>query len=229
IAREQIARLNIKTPSHKTPVQSLSGGNQQKVVMAKTLLAQPTVILAEEPSQGVDAGARVEIYRILREAADQGAAVILLSSDGVELEGLCDRVLIMSRGHIVSELAGSEVTEQGIAHAALTATTERVKATNEYKNTDRKNKFGRWLRGDHSPAAALALILGAMMLIVGTMNSSFYSSFNISNMLLLAAPLIFVGAAQLIVVLGAGFDLSVGPLMGFIVVLGSFWIIDGGN
>src|SRR5699024_3876058 len=79
------------------------------------------------------------------------------------------------------------------------------------------------------PAAALALILGAMMLIAGTMNSSFYSSFNISNMLLLAAPLIFVGAAQLIVVLGAGFALSVGPLMGFLVVLGSFGIIDGGN
>ncbi len=90
-AKEMISRLSIKTPSPRTAVSSLSGGNQQKVVLARTLLARPRVLLAEEPTQGVDAGARVDIYRILREAADGGAAVVVLSSDGVELEGLCDR------------------------------------------------------------------------------------------------------------------------------------------
>lgn len=229
LAREQISRLNIRTPSHRTPVQNLSGGNQQKVVLAKSLLANPQVILAEEPSQGVDAGARVEIYRILREAADDGAAVIMLSSDGVELEGLCDRVLIMSRGHIVTELTGSNVTEQGIARAALTATVERVKDQKATKSEGKDRKFSQWLRGDQSPAAVLALILLGLAAVVGLMNDSYYSSFNISNLLLLVAPMIFVGSAQLIVVLGAGFDLSLGPLMGFLVVLGSFWIIDGGN
>ena len=109
VAREQISSLSIKTPSSRTPIASLSGGNQQKVVLARTLLAKPKVLLAEEPTQGVDAGARVDIYRILRDAADNGAAVVILSSDGVELEGLCDRVLIMSRGEIIAELDGDDV------------------------------------------------------------------------------------------------------------------------
>ena len=225
-AREQIEKLGIKTPSSRTPIQSLSGGNQQKVVLARTLLARPKVILAEEPTQGVDAGARVEIYQILRDAADQGAAVVILSSDGVELEGLCDRVLIMSRGQVVKELVGDEVTEEGIAHAALTSTTSRIEVVDKER---RSSGFRKWLRGDQSPAAVLGLIVVALAIAVGAMNSSYFSAFNIGNLLFLVAPLILVGSAQLVVVLGAGFDLSVGPLMGFLVVLGSFWIVDGGN
>lgn len=230
VAKEQIARLGIKTPSHRTPIQSLSGGNQQKVVLARTLLASPQVILAEEPTQGVDAGARVEIYQILRDAADKGAAVVILSSDGVELEGLCDRVLIMSRGQIAKELVGDEVTEEGIARAALTATTERVEiVAGESKKSVGRRGLRKWLRGDQSPAAVLGLIVLALALAVSVTSTNYFSTFNISNLLLLVAPLILVGSAQLVVVLGAGFDLSVGPLMGFLVVLGSFWIIDGGN
>ncbi|MBO1901494.1 ATP-binding cassette domain-containing protein [Leucobacter weissii] len=228
-AREQIARLGIKTPSARTPIRSLSGGNQQKAVLARTLLATPRVILAEEPTQGVDAGARVEIYRILREAADQGAAVVILSSDGVELEGLCDRVLIMSRGQVVEELVGETVSEAGIARAALTATTERLRTVGRAVDSARRRRLRTWLRGDHSPAAVLGTIVLGLAVAVSAMSSSYLSAFNIANLLLLVAPLILVGSAQLVVVLGAGFDLSVGPLMGFLVVVGSFWIVDGGS
>ncbi|MFC5503105.1 ATP-binding cassette domain-containing protein [Lysinimonas soli] len=225
-ALEQIRNLAIKTSSPRAAISTLSGGNQQKVVLARTLLSKPRVLLGEEPTQGVDAGARVDIYKILRDAAGQGAAVVVLSSDGVELQGLCDRVLIMSRGAIVEELAGDAISESAITSAALTST-----STVEHAPA-RRGRFGGfrgWLRGDSSPAA----VLGALFLLLGVAvsitNPSYFSAFNINNLLLLAAPLILVGAAQQVVVLGAGFDLSVGPLMGFLVVVSSFWVVDGGN
>ena len=82
----------------ETMVSALSGGNQQKVVLARALLAEPSIIIADEPTQGVDVGARAEIYRILREVALEGVPVVVASSDAKELEGLCDRVVVMSRG-----------------------------------------------------------------------------------------------------------------------------------
>lgn len=226
VAEKQIKRLSIKTPSAKTPLSSLSGGNQQKVVLARTLLTKPKVLLAEEPTQGVDAGARVDIYNILRGAADKGAAVIVLSSDGVELVGLCDRVLIMSRGKVVDELSGDAVTETAITRAALTATSVRSRTEN---SRSKQGKFRKWLRGDHSPSVVLAAIFVGLGIIVTSFDSSFISSFNINSILFMSAPLIFVGLSQQIVVMGSGFDLSVGPLTGLLVVISSFWCIDKGN
>ncbi|MCI2956517.1 ATP-binding cassette domain-containing protein [Agromyces atrinae] len=225
-AVEQIRALRIKTPSAHTPIASLSGGNQQKAVLARTLLAEPRVLLAEEPTQGVDAGARVDIYRILRDAADAGAAVVILSSDGVELEGLCDRVLIMSRGEVVRELEGDEISEAAITRAALTATTVRAR---EGEHSERGVKFRRWLRGDQSPAVVLGAVFLALGILVSVANPAYLSAFNINNLLFMVAPLLCVGAAQQVVVMGSGFDLSVGPLMGLLVVLASYWIVDGGN
>lgn len=225
VATEQIERQSIKTPSDRTPVASLSGGNQQKVVLARTLLAEPRVLLAEEPTQGVDAGARVDIYAILRGAADDGAAVVILSSDGVELEGLCDRVVIMSRGHIVAELEGDAVTEAEIARAALTSTTVRKR-----DETGRSSgRFRNWLRGDHAPAAVLGLIVLALGAFVGASNPAYFSPFSMGNILFAASMLILIGAAQQVVVMGSGFDLTVGPLLSLLVVIASFHVIDGGN
>jgi ribose transport system ATP-binding protein len=225
VAGEQINRLGIKTPSPRTPIQSLSGGNQQKAVMARTMLARPEVLLVEEPTQGVDAGARVDVYAILRAAADEGAAVLVLSSDGVELEGLCDRVLIMSRGAIVQELRDDEVSEEAIARAALTSTAVRARGA----RPSRRAGLRRWLAGDHSPAAVLAVLFLALGVAVGLHDPAYLSQFNLNSLLFMTAPLLFVGLAQQVVVLGAGFDLSVGPLTGFIVVIASFWIVEGGN
>ncbi len=122
---QQRTALAIKTASIETVVSTLSGGNQQKVALARSLLAKPLLILADEPTQGVDAGARVEIYRILREAAAGGVPVLVVSSDTLELEGLCDRIVIFSRGHVIGELSGNAVTEERIAQAIITATTHR--------------------------------------------------------------------------------------------------------
>ncbi len=91
--RSELTSLNVRVPTIQAPVTSLSGGNQQKVVAARALLSQPGMLIADEPTQGVDVGARAEIYRILRETAADGIPVVIASSDAHELEGLCDRVL----------------------------------------------------------------------------------------------------------------------------------------
>jgi ribose transport system ATP-binding protein len=117
--RDLVSRLEIRTPSLEQPVEFLSGGNQQKVSVSRTFLREPSVILAYEPTQGVDVGSRFDIYRALRARTDAGAALLVKSSDPIELSGLCDRVLVMSRGTIVEEIPGDELDELRIVEAIV--------------------------------------------------------------------------------------------------------------
>ena len=113
-------RLRIRLASIEQPVQSLSGGNQQKVSLTRPFLrGDVKVILADEPTQGVDVGARFDIYEALREKTNEGVAVIVKSSDPLELAGLCDRVVVMSRGKIVAEIPGEQLGERRIVEAIV--------------------------------------------------------------------------------------------------------------
>jgi ribose transport system ATP-binding protein len=114
-----VERLEVRTPSLEQPVEFLSGGNQQKVSVSRTFLREPAVILAYEPTQGVDVGSRFDIYKALRERTNTGAALLVKSSDPLELAGLCDRVLVMSRGTIVEEIPGDELDELRIVEAIV--------------------------------------------------------------------------------------------------------------
>ena len=117
---ELAQRLRIRMASIEQPVQSLSGGNQQKVSLTRPFLrGDVKVILAEEPTQGVDVGARFDIYDALRAKAREGVAMIVKSSDPLELAGLCDRVLVMSRGQIVDEIHGDDLGERRIVEAIV--------------------------------------------------------------------------------------------------------------
>jgi ribose transport system ATP-binding protein len=117
--QELVERLEIRTPSLEQPVQFLSGGNQQKVAVGRSFLREPTVILAYEPTQGVDVGSRFDIYAALRSRTDAGAALLVKSSDPLELAGLCDRVLVMSRGQIIEEIPAEELDERRIVEAIV--------------------------------------------------------------------------------------------------------------
>jgi len=117
--RDLIEQLEIRTPSLDQPVEFLSGGNQQKVSVARSFLEDPSVILAYEPTQGVDVGSRFDIYEALRSRSDAGAAILVKSSDPIELAGLCDRVLVMSRGTIVEEIPGDELDEVRIVESIV--------------------------------------------------------------------------------------------------------------
>jgi ribose transport system ATP-binding protein len=116
---ELVGRLEIRTPSLDQPVEFLSGGNQQKVSVSRSFLREPSVILAYEPTQGVDVSSRFDIYQALRTRTDQGAALLIKSSDPLELAGLCDRVLVMSRGQIIEEIPGDELDERRIVEAVV--------------------------------------------------------------------------------------------------------------
>jgi ribose transport system ATP-binding protein len=117
---EMVDRLRIRMASTEQPVQSLSGGNQQKVALTRPFLrGDVKLILADEPTQGVDVGSRFDIYDALRAKANEGVAIIVKSSDPLELAGLCDRVVVMSRGRIVEEIPGDELGERRIVEAIV--------------------------------------------------------------------------------------------------------------
>jgi ribose transport system ATP-binding protein len=109
----------VKTPSLETPVGTLSGGNQQKVVLARWLALGPRVILFDEPTQGVDVGAKAEIHRLIRQLADEGAAVVLISSDLEEIVAECDRVAVMHDGRVTGVLERFNCTPHAIMQLAV--------------------------------------------------------------------------------------------------------------
>jgi ribose transport system ATP-binding protein len=116
-----IRDLAVKTAGIETPVGRLSGGNQQKVVIGRWLLRSPKVLILDEPTRGVDIGARSEIHRLIRELASRGMAVLVVSSEPDELPDLCDRVLVMAEGRIVGELAGETLSRSAIIEASYAA------------------------------------------------------------------------------------------------------------
>jgi ribose transport system ATP-binding protein len=109
-----VASLNVTTPSLSQEVERLSGGNQQKVVIAKWLICKPDLIIFDEPTRGVDVAAKVEIWRLMRELADRGAAILMISSEIPEIIGMSDRVLVMHRGRIAGELSAEQASEEAI-------------------------------------------------------------------------------------------------------------------
>ena len=117
-------RLGLKRGGIHDPVSSLSGGNQQKVAIAKMLSVRPRVIFLDEPTRGVDVGAKAEIHRILRDLATSGVGIVVVSSELPELIGLCDRVLVVREGLINGEVAGDALTEENIIR--LASFTERA-------------------------------------------------------------------------------------------------------
>jgi ABC-type sugar transport system ATPase subunit len=118
VVRESFEGMRIRAASPRVPVATLSGGNQQKVVLAKWLATSPRVLMLDEPTRGVDVGAKAEIYQLLFDAAEAGLGVLVSSSENQELLTLCDRILVMFRGRIAAELSRDEATEARIAHFA---------------------------------------------------------------------------------------------------------------
>jgi putative multiple sugar transport system ATP-binding protein len=112
-------RLNTKTPSILQIAGNLSGGNQQKVVLSKWLFSDPRILILDEPTRGIDVGAKHEIYTIINNLAAQGMACILISSEMPEIIGMSDRIYVMSEGKITAELAGSTATQEEIMRHIL--------------------------------------------------------------------------------------------------------------
>ena len=122
-----IKELAIKTAGGDVPVTSLSGGNQQKCILARWLLIEPKVLLLDEPTRGIDVGAKAEIYALIRKLASQGRAIIMTSSELPELLAVSDRIIVLCEGRLTAEIPRADATEEAIMHAA-TAFLDRSKA-----------------------------------------------------------------------------------------------------
>ena len=107
-------RLSIKTPNLEQTVNNLSGGNQQKVLIAKWLLTDPDILILDEPTRGIDVGAKAEIHRLMSNLVQQGKAIIMISSELPEILGMSDRILVMHEGRITGELSREEANQDSI-------------------------------------------------------------------------------------------------------------------
>ena len=106
--------MHTQTPSQETKIRSLSGGNQQKVIIGRWLLTEPEVLLLDEPTRGIDVGAKYEIYQLILDLANKGKTVIMVSSEMPELLGVCDRIVVMSGGRVAGEVDARNTTQEEI-------------------------------------------------------------------------------------------------------------------
>lgn len=118
LVQDNVKKLSIKTPSSKTKIQTLSGGNQQKVIISRWLANDPDIFILDEPTRGIDVGAKYEIYTIIAELAKQGKSIIMISSELPELIGMSDRILVMCDGRVSGEVSGDEATQENIMSLA---------------------------------------------------------------------------------------------------------------
>ena len=115
-ADEYIKRLKIKTPSPNTPIKALSGGNQQKVILARWLLTHPEYLILDEPTRGIDVGTKVEIQKLVLKLAEEGVGVTFISSEIEEMLRTCSRLIVMKDRQIVGELSGNNLTQEEVMH-----------------------------------------------------------------------------------------------------------------
>jgi len=206
------------SPRHLAdPVERLSGGNQQKVVFGRALLTEADLLLLDEPTRGVDVGAREEIYAVIEEAAAQGKGVILVSSDWEEIVKLAHRALVLRDGQIVGELSGEDINESAMLHLCTEQKRlreDRVQARGLLSN------LARSLFSADNRIAVLSILLAAVFL-AGSFSSPFFlNRMNLSNLAWQSFVYLLLTTGQLAVIICGGIDLSVSAAMTIIGVIG---------
>ena len=218
-------RLAIRTPSLEQPVALLSGGNQQKVVFARWFLGDAAVYVFDEPTQGVDVATKLELYRLIRERAAEGAAVVVVSSDVVELIGLSDRILVFAGGRIVDEVPAAEATEERIVGAAVA----RARVDAHTVAALRARNRDRLLLDRYLPALLLAVLVIGLGSVATFFSPYFLTDRNAASLAVQLAPLVFAALGQLTVLLLGGIDLSIGPTISLTTAIASYALVDGGT
>lgn len=224
--KEVSRRVMLDTNRLEHLVKQLSGGNQQKVVIARTLLAEADIYLLDEPTRGVDIGAREEIYEIIKNLAAIGKSIILVTSDWEELIYLCDRTLVMSEMKVVGEIEHN-ITEAAIMQMAESCIS--VKESCEESKGSGTKKIARWLSSfQHSNFFVLFILLIAVFSFGSLLTPFFLKWRNISNLFGQSLPLVMLSLGQLIVIMAGGIDISSGALMAAAAVFGQMWMVTHG-
>ena len=211
-----LERLKLRFESYAQPVSSLSGGNQQKVVLAKWLATAPTLLILDEPTQGIDVQSKAEVHGMISDLAAQGMAIILVSSEMPELIGMCDRILVLHEGRKTAEFTRAEATQEAVLRAATTDLA-----------VDRSNApAGQANPGGHR-AARVAVsgllahrelgLLAAMVVVilpVSIVNPAMLGGANLTALAMDASLLAIATLAQLLVLITRNIDLSVASVIG---------------
>ena len=233
-ATSEIDRYGVRVGDAEQQITSLSGGNQQKVAISRVLATNPKVLLIEEPTQGVDVRSRMDIYRFLRSAADNGLAVVLYSSDASELAGFADRIVVLSRGQIVEEFDGKAATEESIVGSFVGAT-HLVESSDPASGlvaavavpTERPPAH---LRSVNDFPRMTVLVAG--LLLIGAYarfkNDTFLTTPSLNNIALLALPMAIAAIAEFCVLVMGGLDIAVAGTIALTVVTLSFTSGSGG-
>ncbi len=214
------ADMRVKCSSVEEEVVSLSGGNQQKVVIGKWLLSRPRVLICDEPTRGVDIGARLEIYGRLRELARKGMGILMVSSELPEVLGMADRLLVMRKGRIAAELTAAAATEQKVMAAALGG--GAAAAWPESPTTHAASRALRAQAGSRRPAGTslVVFVTLAALLLAGILTApSFLDSYNLTSNIRAAAALGIVAMGQAMVMISGGVDLSVSSTITLTMIL----------
>ena len=211
IADTQIGALAIKVGSREDPAQSLSGGNQQKVLVAKWLATSPGVLIVDEPTRGVDVGAKAEIHRLIRKLADEGAAVLVISSELPEVLALADRVIVMREGRVSGELSRENANEESVLALALPEQKSDV--------SDTKASEPFWSRIVSQREYSILALLILAVLVVSIVNPGFRTSANIVDALLNLSPIVIAACGATFVILAKEIDISIGSMMGLVAAL----------
>jgi len=224
--RRMVDSLQVRTAGVEQPVGSLSGGNQQKVVLAKWLLAHPRILLMNDPTRGVDVGAKREIFDLMRTLTAAGAGIVFVSSDLTELVGMSDRVAVMYEGTIVRTLDREEISPDRIVAAAMGVTTAADRtgtaAAREAEPSTgpraalpgSKTPARRLLRGAAGGSVPTYVMLALLLAYYLVIDPTLLSTFQLASLLNLATPLIIATFAQTMAILTGGIDLSVGSVIG---------------
>jgi ABC-type sugar transport system, ATPase component len=207
--QKQAETLRVRMATVEQPVRELSGGNQQKVALAKWLLANPELLILDEPTHGIDVATKAEIHRLIADWKRQGKTILLISSELEELQQLCDRIVVMRQGRIVGEFEPNAPQTQ-ILEAAFGRV--EVKAEGESAGGRGIWRIG-WARF-FSREVSLLLFIALVALVVGMKNRAFVTSEHWLTLVQESAPMLIGASAIAMVILSGNLDLSVGSVLG---------------
>ncbi len=227
---EGLRRLGTRMVGIDVPVSTLSGGNQQKVVLARWLLAEPRILLLDEPTRGIDVGAKAEVHRLVDELAGQGLAVVLISSELPEVMGMSDRILVVRDGTVAAEFQRGEWTEDSIAAAALPPIREeasldspktahiRRQQVEQASYSSRVNRAESRAKELLYVAARREVLLAVALTVLGgwltlACPGRFLTWNNLSDTLLNITPVTIAAVGMTYVIVAGGIDISVGSLL----------------
>ena len=218
LVEPHLRRLRLKFRSFDQPVKTLSGGNQQKVVLSKWLATRPRLLILDEPTQGIDVQSKAEVHEMIGELAQQGLAIILISSELPELVGMCDRMVVLREGHVTARFGRGDVDQERVIRAATDVdSASRAHAATagsppEARSADATAPPSRRVTGRREVGLACAIAAIALPLIA--LNPRMVGGENLTAVAMDAALLLIVAMAQMLVLLTRNIDLSVASVIG---------------